>query len=112
MNNRKNKNEIKNVIDPFEIEIKPTEIADTVEEVNNETNQNEIEETKTVVGVVVNCKRLNVRQNPSKDSSVLTELTVNDRVVVNLDLVSDKWYKVRIDKLEVDGYCMKEYIAI
>ena len=37
MNNRKNKNEIKNVIDPFEIEIKPTEIADTVEEVNNET---------------------------------------------------------------------------
>ena len=65
-------------------------------------------------GVVVNCKRLNLRSSPVKenDENILTELDAATQVKV-LD-EKEEWYYVRVEKapLEYTGYVMKKFIII
>lgn len=70
-----------------------------------------IEEISTVakIGVVANCKALNVRKSPSLDAEIVTVLD-ETRVVKILDTKND-FYKVEIATDQV-GYCMKKFIEV
>lgn len=65
------------------------------------------------LGVVKNCKSLNVRIGPSMDSEVIHVLNCGDVVVVNDDPVGD-FYKVTVETLltHIEGYCMTKFIEV
>lgn len=59
-------------------------------------------------GVVTNCLRAALYQEPRANSKVITALT---RVSVNMDEPTDAFYKVSTSN-GTQGYCMKKFIAV
>lgn len=62
-----------------------------------------------VMGVVVDCARLNIRTQPSIDAEVLCELPRSSEVQVDRNSDHKDWYHVRAAS-GIDGYCMKQFI--
>lgn len=96
---------VKEVIEPVE------EIEETTEsnEIVEENIEPEIIEEKIIKGTVL-CDKLNVRKEAKKDAAVLT-IIPKDLILTISDVdASPDFYKVLIG--EVEGYCMKKFIAI
>lgn len=66
---------------------------------------------KTVKGTVVNCAKLNVREQMNIGATVLCVLSASSEVKVIADEVHDEWYHVFTED-GVEGFCMKKYVAI
>jgi len=79
------------------------------ENIEPEVLEEVIEPKKIIRGIVI-CDKLNVRKEANKDSEILTVIP-KDLVltICDVDLSSD-FYKVLIG--EIEGYCMKNFIAI
>ena len=90
------------------------ELEDKIAERKPPIQYNQVEKEKEKVatktpslqGVVDNCSKLNVRENPNIDAKVLTILNKGDKVQINSE--NDGWYSVFYKG--VSGFCMKEYI--
>lgn len=63
-----------------------------------------------VFGVVANCKKLNVRNQPSKNSKVDLVIDAGTKVVINEGFTNDNWFSVSVKG--INGYCMKEFISV
>lgn len=74
-------------------------------------NEENVEKTNVIDGVVVDCVKLNVRQEPNVDSDIVTVINVGTRVIVDDDSSTDDFYKI-VTASSVEGFCMKEYIKI
>lgn len=101
---------------PVEEQVEPIGDENPVEEMDSELVEPKNEEdesvsTKVLLGVVTNCRRLNVREEPNKDSNILTTIDSGKSVTIYSDESTDGWYRVSIED-NVKGYCMKEYISI
>lgn len=62
-------------------------------------------------GIVTDCHRLNVREKPMKDSSVVTIVNEYDELVINFNNSTDEWYAVRTTS-GAEGFCMKKFVTI
>ena len=69
------------------------------------------DKTSELIGYVTDCVKLNVREAASKDSSVLCEIILNSKVIVDEENSTDDFYKVTTET-GVEGYCMKQYINV
>lgn len=70
------------------------------------------EPTVTIMlGVVADCSKLNVREDPSVDADVVCEIPKRTEVMINDDESTDDFYKVCTDS-GIEGFCMKRYIAV
>lgn len=69
----------------------------------------EPEKPKTIMGVVSNCKKLNLRKKPNKSADVLRELT--EGTTLEIITTSEEWCKVCTPD-GVKGFCMKAYIVV
>ena len=76
----------------------------------DEKPEDEIKPLGKSEGVVFGCMKLNVRVKPSKDSTVCYILNNGESVMVDLDESTEDFYKVYT--INMDGYCMKEFISI
>ena len=76
----------------------------------DEKPEEEIKPLGKSEGVVVKCAKLNVRVKPSKESTVCYILNNGESVMVDLDESTEDFYKVYT--INMDGYCMKEFIDI
>lgn len=88
------------------------ESVNTVDEtVAEETSVDEIETELELnkTGSVI-CKNLNVRKEPTKDSTIL-QIISKDTVVEILDDADEVWYKIRVGEIG-NGFCMKEFIKV
>ena len=98
---------IEEVVQEVEETIQESEV---IEETVEETVQ---EEPKAVTGVVVNCKKLNVRSAPSLNAKINLTLSEGEGAVI-LDLVhrpdGEDFYK--IGNPEHPDYVMAKYIKI
>lgn len=65
---------------------------------------------KPLSGLVVNCKKLNVRKSPDLKADVLTVIDAKAKVVIDESKSTEDWYKVRVKG--IDGFCMKKYITV
>lgn len=65
--------------------------------------------TVRLKGIVTNCRKLNVRSRPSRDSDILTTVSEGTELTIG-DEVSEDFYAVRKENLR--GYCMKDYISV
>lgn len=89
-----------------------------VDEVMNKNNETETENTTESIsskspvkeGIVYNCSKLNVRKEPSKESSILKVISKDTKVKI-IDEVNEEWYKVRIPGIK-NGFCMKDFIKV
>lgn len=78
-------------------------VSDTVNEVVESV-------PTTLIGVVSDCSRLNVRKEAKLKSDVITIINANTNVAVDPDKSTKEWYYVTVNGKS--GYCMKKYISI
>lgn len=83
----------------------PEEVVETAEEPIEETT------AAPVTGVVTNCLKLNVRENPNTDSKVVCEVSMLDELMIDEEASTDEWFKVYTE-MGVEGFCMKKYISV
>ena len=63
-----------------------------------------------VIGIVNDCVKLNVREEPNKESAIVCELAHQTEVMVDQTESTENFYKVCTAGIE--GFCMKQFIAI
>lgn len=103
--NRDNKNMFKRTTVEKKEEIQEQVVEETPveEEINLETFSDK--------GCVIGCDMLNVRSEPDKESNIVSILHRGVEIEI-LDLnASDDFYKI-VTEVGIEGYCMKDYIAI
>ena len=66
---------------------------------------------QNMIGVVTDCLKLNIRENPSKDSRVVTIVTYLDELEVDMGDSNDDWYAV-CTATGIEGFCMKKFVAV
>lgn len=71
----------------------------------------EPEVVKPVMAVVCDCQMLNVREKPSKTSTVVGLINCGDEVEVDKEKSTEDFYKV-CTSTGVEGFCMKQFISI
>ena len=73
----------------------------------------EPEQKNTILktGLVSNCFKLNIREEPSAESLILCEISKSDKVTVYESDSVDDFYKVKTSS-GIEGYCMNGYITI
>lgn len=72
---------------------------------------NDVVKSEHITGIVDNCIRLNVRENPSVDAEILTALEAGSEVRLLKDEIENGFYKI-CTASGLEGYCMCEYIVI
>lgn len=68
-------------------------------------------ETPKNLGKVIDCVKLNVREEPSAKSSIVFEIPVGSTVFIDETCSTDEFYKICTEH-GVEGYCMKKFIEI
>lgn len=84
------------------------EQVDVIEEAPEEVLE---EPQKITIGVVTNCTKLNVREAPNKDSSIICTIDCLTEVMIDDEESTDDFYKVCIAS-GTEGFCMKNFISI
>ncbi len=64
---------------------------------------------KTVTGVVVDCAKLNIREEPSVDAAVVCVLDVMSEIEIDAAKSDHEWFKVRT-ATGIEGYCMRKFV--
>lgn len=85
----------------YQTNIRDTENKETIEEI--------VEEVK--IGIVTNCNKLNVREEPSLDADIVCEITSTTELIIDEHESTDEFYKV-FTASGLDGFCMKKFISI
>lgn len=83
------------------------EKVDTIPEIKEDIVLEEAEvicPPKPKVGVVANCKALNIRKEPSIDAEIITVL--NQGSIVEITDTENDFYNIGI------GYCMQKFIEV
>lgn len=86
-------------------------VDDSAEIVEDTPVTETVEEVAEVFGVVTDCLRLNIREEPTKDSAVVTIVTCLDELKIDPDNSTDEWYAV-CTASGVEGFCMKKFVAV
>lgn len=76
-----------------------------------EVNEEPLEDPESVYGVVVNCKKLNVREAPDSSAEVVCILELLSEVEVDFDESTEEFYKVYLPS-GIEGFCMRKFIVI
>lgn len=63
------------------------------------------------IGVVSNCKKLNVRAEPDVDADVVCIIDEGTEVSIDMIESTDEFYAVYLVS-GVEGYCMRKFIAV
>ena len=72
-------------------------------------------EVEIKAGLIVGCNRVNIREEASTTSNVVTVLEKDSVVNVNLEESTDDFYRIFLAKTDgeiISGYCMKSFVEI
>jgi hypothetical protein len=91
-------------------------VLDTTSEVKMEVETEPVYETietvtlpNMVEGTVVNCAKLNVREQPSTDADILCVLSAMSEIEIDVNKSTRDWFYV-CTAIGVEGYCMQMYV--
>lgn len=108
-------------VTPEEVDATPVveneEAVETTEEIVSEPIEETVEtecnnaEVDTTTGIVTDCKMLNIRKIPSKDSDPVCTVDAGEFLTVNLNDSTAAWYSVRTSA-GVEGFCMKKFVSV
>lgn len=105
-----NKTFEKPVVEPMAKEVREEDdvtVENVAEAIEAVSKKMEIESTK---GVVANCKKLNVRQNPFPTAPIVK--VINEGTAVEIDDENSTINFYKVSGKGFDGYCMKKFIDI
>ena len=68
-------------------------------------------QNKNFIGLVANCKRLNIREGPTIDAPVICEMVCQTELIIEEADSTEDFYKV-CTAAGIEGFCMKKFIAI
>lgn len=91
--------------------IEVEEHVETAVECELEIEEPKVEETKYVTGIVTDCLKLNVREDPYPTATILGIITASTELIVNTEESVDEFYKV-CTATGLEGYCMKKFVTI
>lgn len=95
------------VITPTDADTEPVEEVDEV--LTEDTEETNVEvQTKPAYGIV-NCSKLNVRKEPSKNTDSLCVIDIGSKLEV--EPFNEEWVKVTTAE-GVSGYCMLEFVDV
>lgn len=77
----------------------------------NEQVMQPAETPAVIVGVVSDCKKLNIRKAPNKDADVVCVVTEDTELTIAPHSVDKPWYRVTTTD-GVKGFCMREFVTI
>ncbi len=63
------------------------------------------------IGFVTNCKKLNVREKPRTDATIICEVDYQTELMIDENESTEEFYKV-FTAAGIEGFCMKKFIAI
>ena len=90
-------------------------VAETEPELENQIPEIIEDEEQTTgnigIGIVNDCVKLNVREEPNKESAIVCELALQTEVMVDQNDSTEDFYKV-CTAAGIEGFCMKQFIAI
>jgi hypothetical protein len=95
--------ELEDVVTTAAVDVEPAEVKMVEETVEPEVI------AKTVDGKVINCAKLNVRENPSLDANVVCVLDADAEIEINVEKTTDEWANV-YTATGIEGYCMRKFI--
>lgn len=94
-----------------EVRVSENEVS-TEETITEETitpSEEPITVEDKVIGIVINCQKLNIRKGPSKSTEVECVIEAGKEVEI-IKQANASWYSVTFD--DKKGYCMKKFIEI
>ena len=103
---------------PAVVELDPEQapVATVVPEDDEQTSTSDPEpDPEAIIGVVSNCKMLNVRAKPDKKSEIISIINAGDEVEIIEEGSTEDFYHiyyVTSKDINVFGYCMKDFITI
>lgn len=68
-------------------------------------------ESIEIFGVVTDCLKLNIREEPDKDSCIVAVVSCLTELKIYSEMSTDDWYAV-CTASGIEGYCMKKFVAI
>lgn len=71
----------------------------------------EAEEAVEVFGVVTDCLKLYIREEPNKESNVVTVVSCLEELQIDMEKSTDDWCAV-CTASGLEGFCMKKFVAI
>lgn len=94
-------------------EQKPVENQNGVVNIEEPVVETVVEEKveEPIIGVVVDCTKLNVRVAPYLDADVECVIPVSSEVTINEAESVEEFYKV-CTAAGIEGFCMKKYIRL
>lgn len=89
------------------------QIIETEPEEEPAAQLEQVEEPQKIdlLGVVVDCKKLNVREAPFRNANILAVIPVGSEVVVDPKTSTDEFYKI-CNAAGIQGFCMKQFIML
>ena len=88
-----------------DVEVKIEEMAnEPIEEVAEEKHQD-------ILGIVIDCDKLNVRKGPSINTDIVCMIDASTNLIVDYESSTDEFYKI-CTYAGIEGYCMKKFVKI
>lgn len=87
------------------------DVEEVKDEVFEEVSEDSEQKEELISGTVIECEKLNVREKPNATAQPLCTIDVGAEVKIDLEKSTPLFYKVTT-ALGVEGYCMKQYIAV
>jgi hypothetical protein len=63
------------------------------------------------IGLVADCKKLNIRERPSVDAPIVCEVVYQTELMIDENESIEEFYKV-CTAAGIEGFCMKKFIAV
>lgn len=82
---------------------------ETVNDTYVPETQDEPEDIK--IGLVSNCKKLNVREKPTIESSIVCEIVCRTELIIDEKESTEEFYKI-FKASGIEGFCMKKFITV
>lgn len=71
---------------------------------------NIVEAPESMIGVVTNCSRLNVRKEPDINSGVVCVINALSELMIEPEQSTEEWYRVCTES-GAEGYCMRKFVS-
>ena len=96
-------------------ELQEPEAVQKTEDIQEAMSPQEVEEPQeapvNIVGTVINCGTLNVREEAVAGSKVLSIITSGASLKIDKEASTSEWFKVKTES-GIEGYCARKYIAL
>lgn len=101
---------VEDVVEPVETAVEPAETVATVEQ-EPKIEEPKAEESESIVGIVTDCLKLNVREHPNSTAAILGVITASTDLIIIEEESTKDFYKI-CTSAGLEGYCMKKFITI